>query len=208
MSLEFHNQVLEEFKRVTTPPINPLFLPGFAIEQVGFNLGISEEAVRRVIYDAFDTFIMVHGEEYLTALTDEKIMAQIELQHAQNAFRNISRAMEHDDGYVPPPPDPEYVYLFRAGVKPYLYKIGKSKNPTSRVKALNRSLPPGVPETEIVHTISCDDFRGAEEFEKILHKEYDEQRHRGEWFDLSPEDVERIRSIVSYQDGRTTLTFE
>src|SRR5207253_1556548 len=82
-----------------------------------------------------------------------------------------------------------YVYLVKSPVG--YFKIGRSKNPDDRVKTFGVKLPFDV---EILHTIKCDDYHTAESF---LHKKYADKRSGGEWFDLTPEDVEEIKSITS-----------
>lgn len=58
--MELHNQILEELKDITTGPFNPMFLEGFVVEQIGFNLGIAEPVVRRVLGDVHDTYVLLY----------------------------------------------------------------------------------------------------------------------------------------------------
>ncbi len=72
-------------------------------------------------------------------------------------------------------------------VKTYLvkskegYKIGKSKNPEKRLKAIQTSAPSA---TLIAYGTGVEESR--------LHQQYKDQRIRGEWFKLRRADVESI----------------
>lgn len=70
-----------------------------------------------------------------------------------------------------------------------LYKIGLSKDVRARIKTLGVALPF---EIEPIHTIKTDDMVTLE---KELHAQFNEKRVRGEWFALTPEDVEYVRSL-------------
>lgn len=58
------------------------------------------------------------------------------------------------------------------------YKIGKSLNPLKREKTLQSEKP------TIELLFVCDN-----NVEKVIHKEYNEKRIRGEWFDLKENDI-------------------
>jgi hypothetical protein len=63
------------------------------------------------------------------------------------------------------------------------YKIGKSRNPQIRENTLQAE----VPTIELLHVIQDD-------IESYLHKKFDLQRVRGEWFSLSQADINYIKS--------------
>lgn len=79
-----------------------------------------------------------------------------------------------------------YVYVLGGGG---YFKIGRSKNPKSRVGTLAIQLPWPV---YIIHTIPCQDHQ---ESERELHRVFDSCRANGEWFKLTSEDLQRIKSI-------------
>lgn len=83
-----------------------------------------------------------------------------------------------------------FVYLILA--ENGLYKIGKAKNVTTRLKPFTVSFPM---KWELVHTFQSNDYSTAE---AQLHEMFSDKRDVGEWFRLSTEDVEHIKSI---QDG-------
>lgn len=74
-------------------------------------------------------------------------------------------------------------------------KIGVSNAPEKRLKALQTSNPHPL---EIVHSFSADP---AEEAEKCLHARYQHSQLNGEWFQLTPEQLNELRHITRYQQG-------
>ncbi len=68
------------------------------------------------------------------------------------------------------------------------YKIGKTGNPLSRLLSLQL----GLPYFEIVHYIYC---RNMHDREKELHERYKDKKIRNEWFKLTAEDIEYIKTI-------------
>lgn len=82
----------------------------------------------------------------------------------------------------------QYVYLVRADD---IYKIGMSRTPKARIRAIGNVM--GAP-VEIIHIIDTDDMIRLEEF---LHRRYDATWVQGEWFRLSDADVEWIKTLRS-----------
>lgn len=80
-----------------------------------------------------------------------------------------------------------YVYLLCADNG--LYKIGKAKRLDSRVTDVSVKVPMRI---ELVHSFESNDYTWAE---KELHDKYADKRDHGEWFRLTPEDVEEIKGI-------------
>lgn len=76
-----------------------------------------------------------------------------------------------------------FVYLMKAM---NAYKIGKSVNAEERAISLQISLPV---EIEIVHVLKSGDMSWVE---RVFHRAFEHKRIRGEWFDLSAEDVKKI----------------
>lgn len=85
---------------------------------------------------------------------------------------------------------PGYVYLVQEINGPH-FKIGHSKNPAHRQKTFNVKLPYQV---EFVCLIQTNDM---EKLEHQLHERFSEKRVDGEWFLLSPEDVEYIKGLAT-----------
>jgi len=96
-----------------------------------------------------------------------------------------------DPSWLNPPLDKDgYIYLLagREDGTGY-YKIGRTKNPDSRIRQLGILLPYPV---ELEHLIPCENTRSAE---KALHNAFAPRRTNGEWFILTEGDVEDIKRI-------------
>lgn len=77
-----------------------------------------------------------------------------------------------------------YVYLMRSGKH---HKIGRTISLGSRERQLAIKIP--VPPTTI-HSIETDDPSGVEAY---WHRRFAEKRGEGEWFSLSPEDIQAFK---------------
>ena len=73
------------------------------------------------------------------------------------------------------------------------HKIGISKEPKYREKTLQSEQP----AIEMICNKRYPSRKIAEAIEFALHKAYAEQRVRGEWFDLSPEDVIMLKESLT-----------
>lgn len=84
-----------------------------------------------------------------------------------------------------------YVYLMHDKRNGY-HKIGISKEPKYREKTLQSEQP----AIEMVCSKRYPARKIAEAIEAALHKAYAEQRVRGEWFDLSPIDIQILKETL------------
>lgn len=75
-----------------------------------------------------------------------------------------------------------YVYLLKG--ENGLYKIGRSKSPDIRIRDITKAVAPF--DIQIVHKAFYPDCYKAE---SDLHKLFKEKRRRGEWFELSDNEV-------------------
>ena len=89
-----------------------------------------------------------------------------------------------------------YLYIIRQSgieadvlVGDFFYKIGNSKNPESRLKSLQTSNPT---ELELIFTYGCQTKDESLFFERCMHQLFSSFRHRGEWFFMSNEIVQRF----------------
>ena len=85
-----------------------------------------------------------------------------------------------------------YVYMMKDDANGY-HKIGISNNPTYRERTLQSEKPS-------ISLIAAKEFpirSIAEAFEMALHKTYETKRLRGEWFDLTVEDVDVLKQVLS-----------
>lgn len=78
------------------------------------------------------------------------------------------------------------VYLLKSGD---LHKIGKTKQMTARLLALQTA---SAHQVLVAHTIETND---RHQLEKELHLKFADKRRQGEWFDLTSEDIDYIKSL-------------
>lgn len=91
---------------------------------------------------------------------------------------------------TPREPAPGYVYLIHGVGTPW-YKIGLTTNPQIRLKQLGTQ---GPFKLEILRSFSVDDMCSVEE---LLHAYFANKRANGEWFCLSPPDVDWLLSTTA-----------
>jgi hypothetical protein len=89
-----------------------------------------------------------------------------------------------------------HVYLIKAVGKWPMYKIGKAKNPASRLASLQTGSPM---ELELVGFVRCKGEAHAGAVEQSFHHRFRRSRHRGEWFKLWPKDEKWLVEMM--QDG-------
>lgn len=82
-----------------------------------------------------------------------------------------------------------FVYLIQSPTG--TYKIGRTINPADRMKTFTVKLPF---EVEYTCVIPADDMYYLE---RTLHAQFADKRVNGEWFKLSPEDVEYIKGLAT-----------
>lgn len=74
-----------------------------------------------------------------------------------------------------------------------IYKIGKSKNPQSRIKGIALQT---IDPIETIHVFAVKDMGKSESF---LHNHFQEKRVTGEWFRLENADLETAKSLMEAQ---------
>jgi len=83
----------------------------------------------------------------------------------------------------------QYVYLINIHGFSY-YKIGKTRNLESRIVEIQCANPF---EVRLFSQYCVDDMAFVE---SVLHCQFQEQHIRGEWFDLSHDDLNKIDNLV------------
>lgn len=81
-----------------------------------------------------------------------------------------------------------FVYLIQSPTG--AYKIGRTTNPNDRMKTFSVKLPF---EVDYVCVIQTDDMYGLE---SQLHNKFAKNRVNGEWFALTPDEVEYIKGLA------------
>lgn len=100
------------------------------------------------------------------------------------------RCKYEDPDTLPPAQHPAgYVYVIQDVDISKLYKIGRTNNPSRRLKEFSRALPFQIEVVAVVHT------EDAPTLEWQLQQRYAEQRQRGEWFKLQAVDIREICEI-------------
>ncbi len=87
-----------------------------------------------------------------------------------------------------------YIYLATKEERPG-YKIGLSVDPARRMSEL---------QTNLLYRFPADH---AYEAEAKLHKYFYSQNIKHEWFNLSPNDIRRIKKIREYKNGKFHFTY-
>jgi len=82
-------------------------------------------------------------------------------------------------------PTSGYVYVIRSS---YGFKIGKTVNLKERTRLFEVKLPFKI---SVEHYAWFEDYTAAE---RDFHRRFHDKRLEGEWFDLSPSDIEYLRS--------------
>lgn len=112
----------------------------------------------------------------------EKRIARLEELEARYKARQAEKAEQKKH------PRRGYVYLLNE-VNGDHYKIGRTRNPDNRIRTFSVKLPYQV---EYTHLIETDDMYTLE---AELHARFDHCRVDGEWFALTPADVDYIKSL-------------
>jgi len=87
------------------------------------------------------------------------------------------------------------VYVIKHKGKSSIYKIGKSSDFHQRLEMI-QSYNAAELEVVLVQKTSLNSY-----LEKILHFKFKSKKIRGEWFDLSKEDVVGLKELVSNMDS-------
>ena len=86
-----------------------------------------------------------------------------------------------------------YIYIIKCEGSDF-YKIGSSSNPSFRRDVLQIGCPYLL---RVVYTVKCPAKEKHQSVEKALQSRYQHKRHWGEWFELSPEDIQHIKEITT-----------
>ena len=129
-------------------------------------------------------------EQYLQALREARFRYELFNDIENNSSE--PRVSDKDSIAQRTKADECYVYLMHDKRNGY-HKIGISKEPKYREKTLQSEQP----AIEMVCNKKYPSRKIAETIEYALHRAYAEQRVRGEWFDLSPLDIQMLKETLS-----------
>lgn len=120
------------------------------------------------------------------AREEQRVQKQIERDEQKRQYQEYLKFNQVEDirlfGYI-------YLMISANG----LYKIGRAKNVQARLTSLNREIPI---KTELVHQIASNNYLKAELF---MHVKFADKCVKYEWFDLSQEQVDWIKSLGDFQ---------
>ena len=131
---------------------------------------------------AFESDLITFAERadvgyYVASVRDEKLRR--DMQISSQVSNKPTQTRSNKFGFV-------YLVQSTTGA----YKIGRTIDPANRLKTFSVKLPF---EVEFVATIQTPDMY---QLEADLHRKYDSKRVNGEWFALSPADVEYIKGLA------------
>lgn len=105
--------------------------------------------------------------------------------------REIEAQKTHRPETAPMERKPKAGFIYLAKAENGLYKIGLTSDLKTRIRAIQNG---NLLKVELVHTITTKDMLRAE---KTLHARFAKQRSKREWFALTLQDVDDIKSIAS-----------
>jgi hypothetical protein len=86
-----------------------------------------------------------------------------------------------------------YVYFIKTEALPPMVKIGKARSPEDRMATLQTGCPY---ELILLGTVSCRSDMHADAAEKRLHRHFQAERTRGEWFRYTDKVARIIAAVV------------
>jgi hypothetical protein len=125
-----------------------------------------------------NTFGEFFSEEIISALLETSLPTEIERICLNSFLEKFRKDQAREANKILP----TFIYLMRDERTSY-HKIGKSNNPHHRERTLQSDNP---------LIVLVDSWLGVSSDEKYLHKRFEKQRIRGEWFDLKEQDLQEI----------------
>ena len=146
-----------------------------------------ESTRRHIRYYSDEQLESLRRNEYLSQKSAEVI--DLYLSGRLEKIIEIEKEMEKSEKKIKS--SPGFVYLIMA--ENGLYKIGKAKDLKKRLSPFSVEFPM---KWELIYSFKSENYDAAE---INLHSQFHDKREVGEWFRLSAEDVEYIKSI---KDGQ------
>ncbi|GAE35602.1 GIY-YIG nuclease family protein [Halalkalibacter akibai] len=128
-----------------------------------------------IVIAVISLLIFILWKHYNPYNNDEK---NIEEWHDLGLVRHRYDSQNLDSGFV---------YFVRESGNNRV-KIGKAKNPEQRIKSDFGTIMPY--EFSVEHLIQT---RNYHKTENLFHRYFDQKRYKGEWFDLSEEEIEWVK---------------
>lgn len=143
-------------------------------------------------------YVATDGKTYQCPYTTSEGLYRItQCMRSNNGVRNVILSA-FTSGEIPDALSPEtshvfhFIYILRCCWSEYqnVYKIGRSRTANRRLADLDRQFPF---EFEVVASHRVSD---AKYVERTLHRRFDGQRVRNEWFRLTSQDLEDVLAFI------------
>lgn len=154
-------------------------------------------------FSALEWFAMMYGVYKAMPESEREELLAWEIEHINGSGKFGTSDWPGWEKYIGPAPKFDlstprrtrsgFIYLIQ--IPSGEYKIGRSSDVGRRIQEFSTGSPH---EFHLVHKIAADDMVQAE---KKLHEQYLPKSIKGEWFHLTPEDVECISRFVSFEAG-------
>jgi hypothetical protein len=148
-----------------------------------------------------------YGKVLLITLDGFKEARDFLLEMSEQQWIDIKSAVqmlipEYQDRPEPPKPPTAkhlgYVYVIGQVGRPEYYKIGKTRNLGKRLSQLQVGSPV---KLCIIHSVECSNYSYLE---GLLHGRYASKRESGEWFHLTDDELDELKSLT-VREGRVTI---
>lgn len=146
------------------------------------HLAIPHRAQIEALMKEISAFYDVYSDEQIDAINEAaELQFHRDIYQPQATLKTTKKPTRHEK--------PGFIYLVQS-VSGH-YKIGLTANPEHRGKTFGVQLPF---EVEFICLIKTDNMQ---RLETELHERFADKRVNGEWFDLTPEDVEYIKGLAT-----------
>ena len=125
-----------------------------------------------------DKFQPQYYQEHLDILMQSGLLLDEEREEIIKFYEKVAKTKKKELRKS----EPTYIYLMK-DERTELTKIGRSVNPSFRERTLQSDNP---------MIVLVGGWLGVSGDEKVLHGRYADRRFRGEWFDLSEENIQEI----------------
>lgn len=167
---------------------------GWCKDVVGFYYVLREDALKTLL-ELFVKIGKYHSDAYEYRFVKLLYLSQQLEDDWEGSQLGVFLDVRGYDGdkLTSPKVDWPFVYLMRSSTGHY--KIGFSKDPNKRASELTKT-PTILPiEVEVIHQFRCEDVRLAE---SLLHRLLHYRRHKGEWFDLTDNQVRFLQDVKHF----------
>jgi len=156
----------------------------FLMDNYGFKADFTPWKKAKALIGSLNTFYSKYSEKDIKAFQqaknqrDKKEVAANWKIFGEDFYNDPQEALNQDKGYI----------YFLQCTKTKVVKIGKTISLRNRINQIKPQLPF---KTKITHTIKT---RNASILEELFHQVFQNKQLNGEWFELSKEDIQNIKT--------------